>query len=200
MKVITPSKEAAVLGRMLTMIAAALALAAQCGDALARGSHGGHSGGHAARAVIFAAPIVYLARPYYAPAYYPPASYYPPATYYPPVQPAAYNPPQPPLAYAPPPLAPAGNADVPSPAPLYVCKDDGGRTTLTNRKEDTVGKYCMERSTRASSPPGAAKGPYAIENATRYRYFCPDSRKYYPEVNICAAWLKVVPDIATTRR
>ncbi len=161
--------------------------------------HSGHFGGGFAaptrfvpRAVFYAAPVAY-----YPPAYYPPPPVYytPPASYYPPAQPQAYyEPPRPAYPDAPRDFAPAQ-------APIYFCRDASGRTSVTNRKEDTIGKDCNTQSDQSSLPPRSAKGPYAAQDALRYRFFCPDSRKYYPEVNVCSsAWLKVVPDGAAGPR
>ena len=214
-------KEGAVPRRRLVLFGFALLAAALGSDVGAWSGHGGgHGRGHAGhfgggfgarivfvpRAVFFAAPVAY-----YAPAYYPPPAYYNPPAYYPPVQPLAYYPP--PAQSAPPRPAyydPPASVE-PSRQPIYSCRDGNGRTYVTNRKEDTIGKDCVELSVqntpapRASNRPPAttasATGPYAAQDALRYRFFCPDTRKFYPEVNICdAAWLKVVPnDVAATR-
>jgi hypothetical protein len=199
------------MGRTLAILGTAFVVAVQGNAAFARGgSSSGHSGGHhghsgggfASRPVVvsrpafayFVAPVVYYApRPYYAPSYYP-------SSYYPQSQPVAYAQPTPAYAPAPayappPPPPPAARAEPASTNPIYACRDANGRTTYTNRKEDTAGKDCSEQSIQPSQPQAAAKGPYAATEATRYRYFCPDTRKYYPEINTCdSAWLKVVPD------
>jgi len=193
------------LGRRLVLSGAALLVAMQGADVLARGGHGGgHSGFggfasrpvYAPRAVFYAAPIYYPAAysAYYPPPYYPPAYYQPaqpPLAYYPPVQAA---PPPPPSSYPP---AGAGQAASPT-SRIYSCRDASGRTSITNRPEDMAGKDCREISVQNAPPPG---GSYRAQEATRYRFFCPDSRKYYPEVNYCnSAWLKVVPDSAAAAR
>ena len=44
-----------------------------------------------------------------------------------------------------------------------------------------------------SSAPSAI-GPYSVEQAIQYRFFCPDVRLYYPEIKECpAGWLTVLP-------
>jgi hypothetical protein len=207
------------MGRMLAILGAALLVLVQGDAAFARGASssargGGHHGHHAhagagfvsravyvPRPVYYAAPVVYYARSYIAPAYYPP-SYYapaPPVSYVqPPVQSYA---PAPAYAPPPPPPAPAASAEPASQNPIYACRDASGRMVYTNRKEDTAGKDCSSQTIQPSQPQAAAKGPYAAADATRYRYFCPDTRKYYPEVNTCdSAWLKVVPERATAAR
>ncbi len=165
------------------------------------------------RTVFFAGPVAYFRPAYYAP---PPDYYYPPS-YYEPTQPAVYYE-QPVQSYPPPggfypPPPPAYNFPrsyyEPAQTPIYFCKDSSGRTHITNRKEATVGKDCNEepiQSYRPSSgayppPPNSGsaraspRGPYAAQDASRYRSYCPDTRKYYPDVKTCAsAWLKVVPD------
>jgi len=206
-----------------------------CGAVAAHG--GGRSGGHVARGssghfggafagsarvvprtTFFAAPVAYFPSRYYAP---PPTYYYPPPYYeqvQPPVyiEPPAQSPVPPGYSYSPPPVRQSPVSDYePDQNPIYICKDSSGRTTLTNRKQDTVGKNCSERPARISKPPGnvygstptsgltpaSPKGPYAAQDALRYRFYCPDTRKYYPEVNECTlAWLKVVPDGVAARR
>ena len=202
-------------GRRLVWIAIALLAATQAEHGWARGghAHGGGSRGFVSaprfvpRAVFYAAPAIYYyvpssytAQPYYTQPYSQP---YAPAPYSPY---SPYNSPPPSPAYVPPPASsaqpPAARpAAAPSQAPIYVCRDANGRTTVTNRPEDTVGLNCTEQGSQAARPAAAAQGPYAAQNALRYRYYCPDTRKYYPEVNICdSAWLKVVPDSAAARR
>jgi hypothetical protein len=205
------------------------------------GNGGGHWGGHSGHFAGgghfgggFAAPIRFVPRRvfYAAPvAYFPPAYYYPPppAYYYPP---SYYDEPaQPPMYYEPPvqsSLPSGGSYPAPPPAryyppsynepaqtPIYFCKDGSGRTNVTNRKEDTVGKDCNELPVQRSTPPGGSyrpppssgsapaspRGPYAAQDALRFRFYCPDTRKYYPDVNTCdSAWLKVVPDGVAARR
>ena len=40
-------------------------------------------------------------------------------------------------------------------------------------------------------------GPNFATDASGYAYFCPDSKRYYPEVRECpAGWLAVVPGVA----
>ena len=207
--------------RRLLLCAGALLVAMHGAGALARsghggggggghsgsGAHSGYSGGHpgyggghyaygyvarpvyATRAVFYAAPI------YYPAAYYP-SSYYPPA-YYPPAQPPlAYYPPVEAVPPPPPSYPPAGAGSAAS--PIYSCRDASGRTSITNRPEDMVGRDCREISVQSAPPPG---GSYRAQEAARYRFFCPDSRKYYPEINYCnSAWLKVVPDSAANAR
>jgi hypothetical protein len=201
--------------RTLVLTGAALLAGMQGSDGWARSAHGfahggggsvEHAGGHFAAPVAFAPRRVFFAAPvaYYAPAYYPP-----PPAYYPATQPLAYyeTPLQPPVYYAPPMQSapPAARyeppaAYAPSQAPIYFCRDANGRTSVTNRREDTAGKNCSLQDQAASPPPQRAKGPYAAQDALRYRFFCPDTRKYYPEINTCAsAWLKVVPDSAAAR-
>jgi hypothetical protein len=188
-----------------------------------RGSgHAGHVGrsgggfaaprGFVSRTVFFAAPVAYFRPAYYAP---PPDYYYPPF-YYEPIQPPVYyeQPVQsalPPGGFYPPP-PPAYNYPrsyyEPAQTPIYFCKDSRGRTHITNRKEATVGKDCDEEPVQSYPPssgayppptssaaPASPRGPYAAQDALRYRSYCPDTRKYYPDVKTCAsAWLKVVPD------
>jgi len=212
------------LGRRLVLCGVALLVAMQGADALARGGHGGgghsgsggghsgFSGGHpgfggfvsrpafAPRAVFFAAPA-YFPAAYYSSSYYTPP-YYPPA-YYPPEQPPlAYYPSEQAALPPPPPYPPAGagpNAPpMPSTSPIYSCRDASGRTSITNRPEDMAGRDCRELSAQSAPPPG---GSYRAQEAQRYRFFCPDSRKYYPETNYCnSAWLKVVPASAANAR
>ena len=197
--------------RALVWIGIAL-LAAQAGAGWARGGgpgssssgHGGHSGGaHPSHPIahpgfpvfvarrLFYAPVAYYPGYYgYSSGYYAEPDYYQqqPVAYYPQPEPvASYTPPPPPRPVAPPEPA--------SQAPIFQCKDAGGRTIFTNRSEEMAGKDCRMQSAQHGSAAGAAKGPYAAQDALLYRYFCPESRKYYPEVNNCAsAWLKVVPD------
>ena len=196
------------------------------GQAANFGGHSGHLGGgfpapkrFVPRTVFFAAPVAYFPPAYYPP---PPAYYYPPA-YYEPAQPTAYY--EPPVQSS---LPPGGSYPSSRPAdyfppsynepartPIYFCKDSSGHTNVTNRKEDTVGRDCSEQAVQSSKPPGgpyrplpssgsapaSPKGPYAAQDALRYRFYCPDTRKYYPDVNICdSAWLKVVPDGAAASR
>lgn len=195
------------LRRSLVLCGVALIAATQGSDSWARGGRGfghvghvGHFGGgfavragFAPRPVFFAAPIVYFRPAYFPP---PPVYYYPP-TYYAPPPPVYYE--QPVQSYLPPtssyaPARPAYYDPPPNVKPaqtrFYICKDSSGRTSVTNRKEHTVGKVCDEQFV-AGSPP----------EASRYRYYCPDVRKYYPDAKTCAsAWLKVVPDgVAASR-
>lgn len=45
--------------------------------------------------------------------------------------------------------------------------------------------------------PAPMSGPSYATDASGYAYFCPDSRRYYPEVRECASgWLAVVPGVA----
>jgi len=194
--------------RVLAWIGVALIAAAQ-GGAWARGGggssssgHGGHSGAHPSHPIshpIWGAPVFVARRLLYPVAYYPgyyssgyyepPPEYYPPpVAYYPQPEPiASYTPPPPPRAVAPPEPA--------STAPIFQCKDAGGRTIFTNRSDEMAGKDCRMQPGQSAPAASAARGPYAMQDAPLYRYFCPESRKYYPEVNNCAsAWLKVVPD------
>ena len=204
--------------RVVLGLAIALLAAAQAGGAWARGGsggsgsgHGGHSGGaHPSHPIgypgvpvfvarrLFYAPVAYYPGyyGYYSSGYYepPPAYYPPPVAYYPQPEPiASYTPPPPPRPVAPPEPA--------SQAPIFQCKDASGRTIFTNRSEEMAGKDCRMQSAQGAPAASAAKGPYAAQDALLYRYFCPESRKYYPEVNNCAsAWLKVVPDAARNYR
>jgi hypothetical protein len=60
----------------------------------------------------------------------------------------------------------------------------------------------------APKPPATQAGPriyyvypppYRDETPVHYLYYCPDTRRYYPDVTECrSGWLKVVPDDATT--
>jgi hypothetical protein len=230
---------------LLGALIASDALAAHGGGRSGGGHSGGHSGGHGVnfgghsghfaggghfgggfaapirfvRPVFFAAPVAY-----FPPAYYPsPPASYDPLSYYEPDQPPAYYE-QPIQSFQP----PGGSYPSPRPAdyyppsynepvrtPIYFCKDSSGRVSVTNRKEDTVGKDCSERLVQSSLPPGGSyrpppssgsvpaipRGPYAAQDASRYRFYCPDTRKYYPDVNTCdSAWLKVVPDGAAAPR
>ena len=212
------------LRRTLVLWAVALIAATQGNDAWARGGRGsghavhvGHSGGGFAaprafvsRTVFFAAPVAYFPSAYYPP---PPAYYYPPVYYEQPVQSALppggfYPPPRPAYNYPP-------SYYEPAQTPIYFCKDSSGRTNITNRKEATVGKDCDEEPVQSALPrggsyppppssgsaPASPRGPYAAQDALRYRFYCPDTRKYYPDVNKCSsAWLRVIPDGATAPR
>ena len=117
---------------------------------------------------------------------------------------------EPPPAYSYPP-----SSYEPARSPVYVCKDSSGRTSITNRKEGTIGMECNEQSDqnslpsgdsysppqRSGSAPPSPRGPYAAQDAFRYRFYCPDTRKYYPDVKSCASdWLKVVHDGVAARR
>jgi hypothetical protein len=218
------------LRRTLGLCAVALIAATQCDDAWARGGrgfgHAGHVGGGFAprrafvtRTVFFAAPVAYFQPAYYAPplAYYYPPAYYGsnqlPVYYEQPVQSAlppggSYPPPPPAYRY------PSSSYE-PARTPFYICKDASGGTSITNRKEATVGKDCDEQPVQSAQPPGGSipqppsrgsapaipRGPYAAQDPLRYRSYCPDTRKYYPDVKTCAsAWLKVVPDGVATPR
>jgi hypothetical protein len=189
------------------------------GGHTARGSSGHFGGGFAGsvryvpRTVFIATPVGYFPSAYYTP---PPVYYYPPS-YYQPAQPPVQSSFPPGTSIPPPPAggqSPLSNYE-PAQNPIYVCKDSSGRTTLTNRKEDTVGMNCSERPVqnakppvstyssppRSGSAPASPRGPYVAQDAFRYRFYCPDTRKYYPEVNECTpAWLKVVPDGLAARR
>jgi hypothetical protein len=45
--------------------------------------------------------------------------------------------------------------------------------------------------------PAPMSGPNFATDASGYAYFCPDSRRYYPEVRECpTGWLAVVPGVA----
>jgi hypothetical protein len=192
-------------------------IAAMQGSAWARGGgggssssgHGGHSGGHPSHPISrpsWGAPVFVARRLFYPVAYYPgyySSGYYEPqpdyyqqqpVAYYPQPEPvASYNPPPPPRAVAPPEPA--------STAPIFQCKDASGRTIFTNRSEEMAGKDCRMQPGQSAPAVSVAKGPYAAQDALLYRYFCPESRKYYPEVNNCgSAWLKVVPDGKATAR
>lgn len=227
--------QASVLAALLSGVVMASDALAAHGGGRSGGHGGGHPGGHMSgghfggrfaapvrfvpRAVFFAAPVAYFPPAYYArpPVYYDPSSFYyeaapPPVYYEQPVQgslpPGASYPP-PPSAQS---YAPAYREQART--PIYFCKDGSGRTSVTNRREDMVGKDCSEQPAQSAAPPGGSygpaarsgsavspSGPYAAQDALRYRFYCPDTRKYYPEVNNCvSAWLKVVPDGAAARR
>ena len=115
--------------------------------------------------VVYFAPVI----GYTAPRYYAPPPYYPPTSYYSAPEPAAYAPP--PAAYAPP------------PASYY---------------EPPQTQYPPSSGNEARAPGTATQtpvGPYSVEQGLNYRYFCPDTRQYYPEVKECASgWLTVVPN------
>ena len=195
-----------------------LIAATQGSDAWARGGHGsahagrsGHFGGGFAAPIRFVPRTVFFAAPV---AYFPPAYYPPPPAYYSP--PSYYAPAQPPVYYAPPPAysSPPSSYE-PARSPIYVCKDRSGRTSITNREEGTVGMECNEQPGQDSPPPAGSnsppqrsgsaplspRGPYAVQDAFRYRFYCPDTKKYYPDVKSCASdWLKVVQDGVAARR
>ena len=77
--------------------------------------------------------------------------------------------------------------------PIFACKDASGATSITNRKSAMAGKVCTEYS--ADGTPSPAVGPQAAApGAGRYRSYCPDTRKYFPDTKTCAGWLKVVSD------
>ena len=51
----------------------------------------------------------------------------------------------------------------------------------------------IEQPPAIAAPP-AATGPYPITPDASTRYFCPELRRFYPEVTQCrAGWMKVLP-------
>ncbi len=160
---------------LLGTLIASDALAAH-GGGRSGGRSGGHGGGHAGTfgghsghfaSGGFASPRRFIPRTVFLAA---PVAYFPPAYYYPPppayyYPPSYYEPAQPPVYYEPPVQSSPPAGGYYPPPPI------------------------------SGSAPASPRGPYAAEDAYRYRFYCPDTRKYYPEVSTCAsAWLKVVPD------
>jgi hypothetical protein len=130
------------------------------------GARAGRGSGHVGHSGGgFAAPRGFVSRTVF---FAGPVAYFPPAYYYASsyyYPPSYYEPGQPPVYYQP---------------PVQSALPPGGF-------------YPPPPS--SGSAPASPRGPYAAQDASRYRFYCPDTRKYYPSVKTCAsAWLKVVPD------
>jgi len=159
--------------RVTLLAGLALLAAVQGEEAAARGSRGGWSGGggHGWSGGHFrAAPV---ARTFYAPVRVVPRAvfvapffpYYAAPVYYPPA-PVYY----PPATYYPPETTtyvepPLGYSPPPPPVQAPI-----------------------------TQAPSAQPGPYSVEQGLQYRYYCPDTRRYYPDTKACASgWLTVLP-------
>ena len=132
-------------------------------------AHQRHFGsGFAAPRFVAARPVRVVPRTVFIAA---PIAYFPPAYYAAP----------PPAYYYPPPYYQSE-----APPPTYYEQPPQSYSPSS-------GSYPPPPSVRAT--PEIPKGPYAAEDAWRYRLFCPDSRQYYPDVNECSSkWLRVVRD------
>ena len=141
------------------------------GSTLAEARPGYRGGG--GRAFFYAAPIaaagILASRYYYRPSYY----YYPPSYYYPPAY--YYYPPSPPVYIE------------QGPAPSYAVPPQSQYQQPQYEQPQYEQPQVQQPQTQPRSQP-YQPAPQADA------YYCPESRAYYPQVQICSGgWQRVTP-------
>ena len=154
--------------RGFSLAALALLAATQGGEAWARNAQRSSGGGHvhhSPRVVVAPRPVYYYPRPVrVVPRYVYVVPYVRYVPYVPYVA-APYYPPSP--AYYP----------ATPPAPVTYIEQPQEYAPLP-----------------PAQPMATPTGPYSVEQGVQYRYFCPDTRRYYPDAKECASgWLTVLP-------